>query len=335
MRHTIIMVLLAGLAVSQVVAQAPAQPAAPATSTDATAKKFPNGSVFAAEAQVVGEGYAFTEGPAFVRDDATQPLGGYFLFCDVSASKVYRWDGEAEAPVVAFEQSDGALGTAVMADGTLVQCRKDSRSVVEVKLEDGRVATITNRASDFEGKRLNATNDCIVASDGSIWFTDPPFFTPKEDLQLDFTGIYRVSRDGALTVKAKGITYANGLAFSPDEKTLYVNDFRGRKMMSFAINDAGELAEPVVLADLSELAKQVGAQGRGGADGLRVRSDGTLLTTGPGGVYALSREGTLVDFLPTGSASNIALGGRDATLALVTAGGRVMSVALVPVAPAK
>jgi gluconolactonase len=333
MRYAMMMVLVAGLSHTLAVAQESATPQA----TEQAAKvSYPTGSVFAEAFKVVGEGYAFTEGPAFIKDDAVQPLGGYFLFCDVSPSQVLRWNGDDKAPEVYFEGTEGGLGLAVKADGTLVQCRKDSRSVVEVKIADGKVTSTTTRAADFEGKRLNATNDCIVASDGSIWFTDPPFFTPKADLQLDFTGIFRVSPEGVIEAKARGVQYANGLAFSPDEKTLYVNDFRGRKVLAYAVDDKGALsAEPTVVADLAAMAKEVGAQGRGGADGLRVRSDGTILATGPGGVYAVDSTGKLRDFLPTGSATNVAIGGADGNVAFVTAGGRVLSVRLAPVAASK
>lgn len=334
MRYAMMMVLVAGLAQGAAMAQ---QTGAQESTTTETAKvSYPTGRVFAEAMKVVGEGYAFTEGPAFVTDATVLPLGGYFLFCDVSASKVLRWNGDEQVPQVYMEGTEGALGMAVKADGTLVQCRKDSRSVVEVKVEDGKVTSTTTRAADFEGKRLNATNDCVVASDGSIWFTDPPFFTPKGELELDFTGIFRVSVDGVIEAKARGVQYANGLAFSPDEKTLYVNDFRGRKVLAYSVDEKGGLSsEPKEIADLAAFAKQVGAQGRGGADGLRVRGDGTILATGPGGVYGLSSTGELLDFLATGSATNVALGGADGNMALVTAGGRVVSVKLVPVASSK
>lgn len=333
MRYAMMLVLVAGLSHTLAIAQESTKAEA---AVQAEKVSYPTGSVFAEAFKVVGEGYAFTEGPAFVKDSAVQPLGGYFLFCDASASQVLRWNGDDKAPTVYFEGTEGGLGLAVKADGTLVQCRKDSRSVVEVKIEEGKVASVTTRAADFEGKRLNATNDCIVASDGSIWFTDPPFFTPKADLQLDFTGVFRVSPEGTIEAKARGVQYANGLAFSPDEKVLYVNDFRGRKVLAYALDEKGALsAEPTVVADLSAFAKQVGAQGRGGADGLRVRSDGTILATGPGGVYAISSAGELRDFLPTGSATNVAIGGADGNVAFVTAGARVLSVRLAPVAPSK
>lgn len=334
MRYAMMLVVMAGLSQGVVMAQQTGAPEG--TTAEATKVSYPTGRVFAENFKVVGEGYAFTEGPAFVADATVQPLGGYFLFCDVSPSTVLRWNGDEQAPEVYFEGTQGALGMAVKADGTLVQCRKDSRSVVEVKIEDGKVTSTTTRASDFEGKRLNATNDCVVARDGSIWFTDPPFFTPKGELELDFTGIFRVSAEGVIEAKARGVQYANGLAFSPDEKTLYVNDFRGRKVLAYSVDEKGALsAEPKVVADLAAMAKEVGAQGRGGADGLRVRSDGTILATGPGGVYGLSATGELLDFLATGSATNVAIGGADGNVALVTAGGRVVSVRLTPVATNK
>jgi gluconolactonase len=331
MQYALTMFLVAGLSPALALAQATDTKPATNATAEQTKVTYPTGAVFAAEAKLIGEGYAFTEGPAFMPDPSVKPLGGYFIFCDVMPSKVFRWNGDGNIPEVFFESTEGALGTAIKPDGTIVQCRKNSRSVEEVTLEAGKVKSTTTRAADFEGKKLNATNDCIVARDGSIWFTDPPFFTPKDEIQLDFTGVYRISPDGKLEAKARDIKYANGLAFSTDEKTLYVNDFAGKKVMAYAVNDKGDLAPPTLVADLAALAKTVNAQGRGGADGMRVRSDGTILATGPGGVYALTQNGELRDFLPTGSASNIAIGGEKADIAVVTSGSRVFSVPLVPI----
>lgn len=332
MRYALMMVVVAGLA-QVAMAQTGATTEKPAEKTQAKSEKaaFPNGSVFAGEAKLVGSGYAFTEGPTFVTDSSVQPLGGYYLFCDVMPGKVYRWNGDGNAPEVFMEKTEGALGMAVKADGTLVQCRKDTRNVVEVKMEGGKVASTTVIAEKFEGKKLNATNDCIVAKDGSVWFTDPPFFTPKDALELDFTGVYRVAADGTMQAMARGIQYANGLAFSPDEKTLYVNDYRGKKLMGYSVDEKGALsAEPTLVADLSKLAETAGVPTRGGADGLRVRGDGTILATGPGGLFAIAPDGTLKDFLPTGGPTNVAIGGAQRDSALITLGSKVMSVQLVP-----
>jgi gluconolactonase len=294
---------------------------------------------------VVGTGYRFTEGPCWIPASASGP--GVFFFCDVPTGRVFRWDGEVgadgkpAAPTLLRERSGRALGTAVAPSGLLYHCESEQRRVTAFELKDGKPQEAIELAARFEGKRLNCPNDLVVAKDGTVYFTDPTFFTPKPDLELSFSGVYALRTDGTLTALHRDIKLPNGIALSPDEKTLYVNDFGNGQVMTFDLTETpgsptpkpGQEAAPPqlqarVLVSLVKLAKDHGISGKGRADGIRVLPDGTLLTTGPGAIYALSPAGKLLGTLPVEGASNLAVGGADGRTLLITSGGQVLTARL-------
>ena len=171
-------------------------------------------------------GFEFTEGPVWVHRD-----GGYLLFSDIPANAVYKWtpDGQVSdfiKPVFEekFEEgrSVGSNGLTLDSEGGLVLCEHGGRRVSRLG-DDGKRTTLVD---SYDGKKLNSPNDAAYKSDGWLYFTDPPYgFVGQDDdpaKELDFNGIYRLSRDGKIELLNKEQTRPNGIAFSPDEKTLYV-----------------------------------------------------------------------------------------------------------------
>jgi sugar lactone lactonase YvrE len=338
---------------------APVAPAAPATPGTPQTQPAPDPlaalsdtTPFEPDAPVlVGDGYSFTEGPCWVPAAGATP--GFFVFCDVPKATVYRWAGEGK-PEVFRENSGKALGTAIDAARVLYHCEVQDRRVTSVTLVEAKPGEVRVLAERFEGKRLNAPNDLVVCRDGTIYFTDPTFFTPKEELELSFSGVFRLAKDGTLTALRRDIRLPNGIALSPDERTLYVTDFGNNLVLAMDLTKpmtklltkpdvdtrASSMPDPVrpleaqleirTVADLAALGKSVGVSGRGRADGLRVLPDGTIVTTGPGGVYALAPNGKLLGVLRMPGVANLAVapmkaGGHQL---LLTAGDKVYSARL-------
>ena len=153
--------------------------------------------------------------------------------------------------------------------------------------------------------RLNSPNDLVYKSNGDLYFTDPPYGLPKNwddpGRELDFCGVYRLSPSGEITLLTKDMTRPNGLAFSPDEKTLYVANSDPTKAvwMAFPVKDDGTLGAGKVFFDTTTWV----ASKKGLPDGMKVDKDGNLFATGPGGVLVLAPDGTLLGILATGVAT--------------------------------
>jgi sugar lactone lactonase YvrE len=223
----------------------------------------------------VASGFQFTEGPVWHPD-------GYLLFSDIPASTIYRWTpGEAEATI--YRRPSGhANGLTLDAQGRLVACEHERRlSRTEA---DGTVVAI---ATHYQGGRLNSPNDVVIRADGSIYFTDPPYGLPghSEGKELDWNGVYRLAPDGTLTLLDASFERPNGLAFSPDEKLLYVDDSYKDHIRAFDVQPDGTLTSGRVLVDLGD----PGASGV--PDGMKVDVLGHVFCTGPGGIWVVSPDG--------------------------------------------
>lgn len=263
----------------------------------------------------IGERFRFTEGPLW---DAKN---GKLIFSDIGGTTVYAAVPGAEpftpeTAEVLLQDSKQANGNAFDGDGRIVNAGSD-RSIVRV---DGEQAVAIVR--DFEGKRLNSPNDVVVKKDGSVYFTDPPFFAPRDARELDFSGVYRVGADGKLSLLTRQFELPNGLAFSADEKTLYINEHGKREVWAFDVKDDGSIENGRVLIAMK------GPQGaRGAADGLKVDTQGNIWTTGPGGIWVVSAKGEKLGVIEVQGASNLAFGGADRKTLFVTAGGNLYSIA--------
>jgi sugar lactone lactonase YvrE len=206
-------------------------------------------SVIAAE-KVAG-GFQFLEGPVWM---AARPE---LLFSDIPASKIYRLRaGKIE---VFREPSDNANGNTLDPQGRLVTCEHGTRRVTRTEL-DGAVVPV---ATHFEGKRLNSPNDVVCKSDGSIYFSDPPYGVKSEDRELDSQGVFRVA-DGKLSLIARDFVKPNGLAFSPDEKILYIADTELAHVRAFDVLPDGLITNGRVFCKVER------------PDGMRVDSAGNL-----------------------------------------------------------
>ncbi|HEY3186957.1 MAG TPA: SMP-30/gluconolactonase/LRE family protein [Solirubrobacteraceae bacterium] len=237
----------------------------------------------------VAGGFEFTEGPVW-RD-------GALLFSSPNTNAVYRWDeargvtvfrsksGYTGADIGRYHQP-GSNGLTFSPDGLLTLCQHGNRRVIRVNPH----GDITVLADAYEGRRLNSPNDLVYRSDGTLYFTDPPFGLPgvydDPDKELDFSGVFRV-RDGAVVLVADEFEGPNGLAFSPDERYLYVGNWDlGRKVvMRYEVDAEGDLKNGIVFHDMT------GAPGEDAIDGIKADRAGTVYACGPGGIWVLSPEG--------------------------------------------
>ncbi len=249
----------------------------------------------------IADGFQFTEGPVWVPD-------GYLLFSDIPADTVYKYQGESE---IYLKPSGHSNGLTLDKQGRLLLCEHDRRlSRLE---KDGSKTTL---AEFYDGKRLNSPNDLVVKTDGSIYFTDPPYGLPNrtEGKELDFCGVYRLEPDGVLTLLDDGVPLPNGLAFSPDEQTLYVADSSSAQVYAYDVRDRGMLENKRVFAKLGVVG------GTGAADGMKVDVDGNLFCTGPGGISVLDPDGVRIGIIECPEIpANVAWGGDDYKTLYITA----------------
>ncbi len=272
-----------------------------------------------AKIEVLGSGFAWAEGPVWVKE------GRYLLFSDIPPNNVMKWE-EGKGVSLFLHPSGytgatdyggepGSNGLLMDAQGRLVSCEHGDRRV-SVMLKDGGKRTLVDH---YEGQRLNSPNDAVFKSNGDLYFTDPPYGLPRrwEDhrRELDFCGVYRLSKDGKLTLLTKEMTRPNGIAFSPDEKTLYVaqSDPKAAMWKAFPVKEDGTLGESRVFHDATSMVGKF----PGLPDGLKVDQKGNLWATGPGGVHVFAPDGTPLGRLDTGEATaNCGFGNDGRTLYL-------------------
>ncbi len=261
----------------------------------------------------IGTGFGFTEGPLW---DAGS---GKLIFSDIRGDTIYAaapgdepFTPETAGTILAGSRSGN--GNTFDRKGLLINAGYD-RGIA--RIADGKAEVI---AADYEGQRLNSPNDVVVRSDGAIYFTDPPFFAPR-DREMDFAGVYRIGPDGAPTLLTKQFQLPNGLAFSKDETKLYNNEHGKREVWQFDVAADGTLENGRLLIAMKAEPGQ-----RGAADGLKVDERGNIWTTGPGGVWAISPEGEKLGVIPVAGASNVAFGGADRKTLFITAGGNLYSL---------
>jgi gluconolactonase len=249
----------------------------------------------------VATDFVFTEGPLWHPD-------GFFYFVDVRSSELYRI--VLGGPPILIRKTEGGNGTTFDLQGRLINCEGDGRCVTRTE-HDGTVTTLIDR---FEGRRLNRPNDVICRSDGTIFFTDPSLRVPFAQREVEHAAVYRIAPDGQVAMVAS-FEYPNGLALSPDERTLYVANTRWTQYIhALELNAAGDMVRRRVFADMS-------ADGTYGVpDGMKVDTLGRVFCTGTGGVWVFEPDGTRIGIIETPEVcANIAFGGPDLRTLLLTA----------------
>lgn len=272
--------------------------------------------------EIIGEGYDWSEGPVWVEEHK------FLLFSDIPPNRIYQWkEGEGVSlylePAGYTGQEErggekGSNGLTIGTEGHLLLAQHGDRRIarMDAPLTDPapEFTTLTER---YEGKRLNSPNDLVQHSNGDIYFTDPPYGL-EENIndpakELDFQGVYRLSSSGELTLLTDELSRPNGIAFSPDEKTLYVanSDPSNPVWMAYDVQDNGNIDNGRIFADAGEF---VGKE-PGLPDGMKVDTEGYIYATGPGGVWVFSPDGRTLGKIKTGQAtSNCAIGNNGSTL---------------------
>jgi gluconolactonase len=268
----------------------------------------------------VAGGFEFTEGPVWAGDG--------LLFSSPNTNAIYRWNADTGAVTVFRSKSGytgldigrysqpGSNGLTFDSRGRLTICQHGNRRILRVEAH-GDTTVLADR---YEGDRLNSPNDLVYRSDDTLYFTDPPFGLPEafDDAakELPYSGVFRVGPDGALTLESDELEGPNGLAFSPDERFLYVGnwDLERKVVMRYEVAPEGSLSNGVVFHDMTD------APGEDALDGLKVDEAGNVYACGPGGIWILSPAGERLGLLSLPEdPHNLAFGDADARTLYVAA----------------
>jgi gluconolactonase len=284
-----------------------------------------------AKLEELAGGFAWVEGPAWNR------AGGYLVFSDIPNNSVFKWQPGAGVSLflkpsgytgaAPFQgREPGSNGLAFDSAGRLVLCEHGDRRIARLEA-DGRKTVLADR---YDGKRLNSPNDLVFTSNGDLYFTDPPFGLPKafDDpaRELDFSGIYRLARNGILTLLTRDLRAPNGIVFSPSEKTVYVSNADSNRAvwMAYDVRDDGTLGTGRVFFDATAWTKTK----KGAPDGMKVDQPGNLFAAGPGGLHVLAPDGTHLGSIETGGIVSNAAWGDDGSVLYLTADTAIYRIAL-------
>ena len=279
--------------------------------------------------EILATGFEWSEGPVWV--------GDYLLFSDVPENTVYRWSEEDSISVYLKpsgylaerldKREPGSNGLALDQNGKLVLCQHGERQVAVMKSDLGNPLSVFEPlVTGYEEKRFNSPNDLVFDKSGGLYFTDPPYgLDPEDEKELDFQGVYYL-KEGNLQLVVDTLTRPNGIALSPDEKTLYVavSDAEKAWYCAFDLDENGLALSGRVLLDVSS---KIGSA-PGYPDGMKVDQKGNLWATGPGGVLVISPEGKHLGTINTGVATaNCGFGPNESVL-YMTADMHLMRVKL-------
>jgi gluconolactonase len=231
--------------------------------------------------ETLASGFTFTEGPLWLPD-------GALVFQDMKASRTHRIGPEGTLSVLR-EETRGANGQTFGPDGRIIFCEQDGRRVSRMALDGTGVETVVET---WSGQRLNSPNDIVCRSDGLVYFTDPPYGVKPADRALHFQGVYALEPGGRLRLVADDFERPNGLAFAPDERTLYVNDTARYHVRAFHVEPSGELT-----VGSSRVFARLDPVTPGGPDGLKVDQDGRLYVAVAQGVWVFASDGALLGIL--------------------------------------
>ncbi|MBD3627437.1 SMP-30/gluconolactonase/LRE family protein [Cyclobacterium sp.] len=257
-----------------------------------------------AEVRQLAEGLKFTEGPVWDKNE------NVLLFSDIPANIIYKLDTNGEL-VIYRKPSNNANGLTFDAEGNLLIAEHSGRKIGQLSPDGDYRAVVES----YKGIRFNSPNDVIIDSKGIIYFTDPPYGLPNDATDtLGFNGVYQY-RNGKVTLISRELDRPNGLALSPDERTLYVaNSGSPKKYIKFPVSKNGKVGKSELFYDVSGIDKP------GNPDGIKVDTEGHLYATGPGGVWVFSADGKHLGTIAfPETPANIAFGGPDMKTLFVTA----------------
>lgn len=268
--------------------------------------------------EIIGEGYEWSEGPVWIAEE------NMLLFSDVPQNIIYKWTSAkgvekylTPAGFTGEGNREGSNGLLLNPVGNLVICQHGDRrmAVMTATLDDPK-PTFEALADHYDGKKFNSPNDAAYDAQGNLYFTDPPYGLPGQDedpdKEIPFNGVYKVSTEGKVTLLIDSLTRPNGIAFSPDQKYLYVanSDSNKARWYQYELNDSS-IVSGKVLYDATALTETE----KGLPDGLKVDAKGNIFATGPGGVFIFNSEGKLIGKIKIAEATaNCALANNDKTL---------------------
>jgi len=273
-----------------------------------------------AKIEKLAEGFNWSEGPVWYK--------GELVFSDVPENTAYRWkEGMTQAevflkpsglltPTPGFREP-GCNGLSSDKQGRLLLCQHGERRVA--RWENGKFTSLADR---WEGKRFNSPNDLAMRKNGEIYFTDPSYglegINNSPLKEIPFNGVYRIGLDGKVTLLERELTFPNGIAFSPDEKVLYVgvSDSKATRLVAYDVKADGTIANGRTFFDAQPLLKD-GAKGL--VDGLKVDRAGNVWSSGPGGILVISPQGKLLGRINTGQATANCNWGDDGSTLYITA----------------
>jgi gluconolactonase len=272
---------------------------------------------------VIAEGYEWSEGPVWIRD------GDYLLFSDVPKNTIYKWKNSETTVFLSpsgytgigrYSNEPGSNGLAVSKDGQfLLLCEHGDRRISKMPLKGlGGKITLADKCN---GKRFNSPNDLVEAKNGNIYFTDPPYGLPQYEKdnsrETPLFGVYMIDNSGKTHLIVLDLIRPNGVALSPDQKTLYVAQSDQKAyIMAYPILPNGLVGKGKLFFDASYLNKE-GL--KGGPDGLKVDQNGNIFSSGPGGVIILNAKGKLLGRIETGQATSNVGWGEDGSTLFITA----------------
>ncbi len=254
----------------------------------------------------------FTEGPVWLAQD-----GGYLVFSDIPADELKKWT--AKDGLATFRKpSQNANGNTLDGQGRLVSCEHSGRRV-SLQEKGGAVSALVDQC---DGKKFNSPNDVVVKSDGTIWFTDPPYGLPRgQTKEQDGNYVFRFDpKTKTATVVVKDFDMPNGLCFSPDEKKLYVADSgKPRHIRAFDVQKDGTLTGGGVFSQID----------KGGPDGIRCDAQGRIFSSAGDGVHVFAPDGKLIGkILVPETPANLCFGGEDGKTLFITARTSLHSIPL-------
>lgn len=276
-----------------------------------------------AKVEILADGFNWAEGPVWDKK------GAYILFSDVPENTIYKYkEGEGLSVFLnpsgytgkhPYSLEPGSNGLIINNDGELVACEHGDRRVSKMPLHGGGGKFPI--ADNWEGKRFNSPNDIVQAANGTYYFTDPPYGLPNREKattrEIDLFGVYKVDASGKTELVIENLSRPNGVALSPDEKTLYVaqSDPEKAYILSYEIKEDGSLGKESLLYDATPMVK---AGYKGLPDGLKTDKSGNIFTTGPGGILVLSPEGELLGRIEIDAATANCAWGEDGSVLYLT-----------------